>query len=67
MLDRIDMGEALDYIANYKGVPTKILRTKEAIAAMGEARAQQEQAQQMLQAAPVLSESIKNINQAGVR
>lgn len=67
VLDHIDMGEALDYIANYKGVPTKILRTKEAIAAMGEARAQQEQAQQMLQAAPVLSESIKNINQAGVR
>lgn len=67
VLDRIDMGEALDVIANYKGVPTRVMRSKEQIEAMGAARAQTEQAQQLLQAAPVLSQSMKNISQAGIQ
>lgn len=66
VLDRIDMGEALAVIADYKGVPNRILRTPEQIQALGEARAQAEQAQQLLQAAPVLSQSMKNLKDAGV-
>lgn len=65
VLDRIDMGEALTIIANYKGVPSRILRTPEQIQALGEARAQQQQAEQLLQAAPVLSQSMKNLKEAG--
>lgn len=65
VLDRIDMGEALTIIANYKGVPSRILRTPEQIQALGEARAQQQQAEQLLQAAPVLSQSMKNLKGAG--
>lgn len=66
ILDRFNMDEALKVIAEYKGVPTKVLRSDEQVAAMGEARAQTEQASQLLQAAPVLTQSMKNLKDAGV-
>ena len=65
VLDRINMGEALNVIADYKGVPSRVLRTPEEIQALGEQRAQAAQAEQLLQAAPVLTQSMKNLKDAG--
>ena len=64
VLDRFNMDAALKLIADYKGVPQKIMRSDDDVAALGEQRAQAQQAQQLLQAAPVLSESMKNLKDA---
>lgn len=67
VLDKINFGNALDVIADYEGVPTQVMRSPEEVVALGEMRAQREQAAQLLEAAPVLSQSMKNlgINGAG--
>lgn len=51
-------------LSDINGVPTKLLRTPEAIAAMKDQQAQAAQAQQLLAAAPVVSSSMKNMAQA---
>jgi hypothetical protein len=48
-------------LSEINGVPAKILRTKEEISAMKEAQAEESQAQQLLAAAPVLSQSAKTL------
>jgi hypothetical protein len=48
-------------LSEINGVPAKILRTKEQVAAMKEEQAQAAQAQQLLAAAPVLASSAKNL------
>lgn len=65
ILDRINFDSALDIIAQYKGVDPKVLRSDEEVQAMGQARAQAQQAQQLLDAAPVLTQSMKNLKDAG--
>lgn len=64
VLDRFNMDAALKLIADYKGVPQKIMRSDDDVAALGEQRAQAQQAQQLLQAAPVLTQSMKNLKDA---
>ncbi len=66
ILDRIDFDAALKVIADYKGVPSAVLRTDEQLQQLGEARAQAEQAKALLEAAPVLTQSMKNLKDAGV-
>lgn len=61
VLDIIDFPKAGRKIADYYGVDSEIIRTPEQAAAIGEARAQQQQAQALLQAAPVLTQSMKNV------
>lgn len=69
VLDIVDFEQAARTIADYKGVATKIIRTPEQVQAMGEQRAQAEQAQALLAAAPAVSQTVKNlggINNGGV-
>lgn len=61
VLDIVDFEEAARSIADYKGVATKILRTPEQVQALGEQRAQAEQAQALLSAAPAVSQVVKNM------
>jgi len=51
-------------LAEINGVPLKWIRSKEEVAAMEEAQASQQQAQQMLAAAPVVSETALNVAKA---
>ena len=51
-------------LSDINGVPTKLLRTPETIAAMKDQQAQAAQAQQLLAAAPVVSSSMKDMAQA---
>lgn len=55
VLDGIDPDETLRALADVNGVPQKVLRTREAIAAIRQGRAGQAQAAQLLEAAPVAS------------
>jgi hypothetical protein len=61
VLDIVDFEQAARSIADYKGVATKILRTPEQVQALGEQRAQMEQAQALLAAAPAISQTVKNM------
>ena len=61
VLDIVDFEQAARAIADYKGVATKIIRTPEQVQALGEQRAQSEQAQALLSAAPAISQTVKNL------
>ena len=64
VLDIVDFEQAARTIADYKGVATSIIRTPEQVQALGEQRAQAEQAQALLAAAPAVSQTVKNLNGA---
>jgi hypothetical protein len=48
-------------LADINGVPAKVIRSKEAIQAMKDQQAEAQQAQALLEAAPVVSSSMKNL------
>ena len=64
VLDIVDFEQAARTIADYKGVATSIIRTPEQVQALGEQRAQSEQAQALLAAAPAVSQTVKNLSGA---
>lgn len=64
ILKMFDMEEAMRIIADIWGVPMSIIKSADEIAAMDQATAQQAQLQQVLQAAPVVSQSAKDLAQA---
>ena len=66
VLDVVNFEEAARIIADYKGVSTSIIRSPEDVAKLGTQRAQAEQAQQLMQAAPAISQTIKNLNEGAV-
>lgn len=51
-------------LADVNGVPAKVMRSKEQMAALEEEKQQAAQAQTMLEAAPVISSSVKDLAQA---
>jgi hypothetical protein len=51
-LDKLNVDEAIDEYAERGGCPPKIIRTAEEVAAIRDQRAQQENAQRMIDAAP---------------
>ena len=51
-------------LADINGVPAKVLRSKEQIAAIEAAQAQAAQAQQLLAAAPVVGKTVKDLASA---
>ena len=59
-----DIEEAMRILADIRGVPAKIMHSKEEVAAMKQQQAQQAQMQQLLQAAPVVASSAKDMAQA---
>lgn len=61
VMDAFDPEAAVRALASVNGAPQKILRTPEAIAALKEGRAQQQQAAALLEAAPVASGVAKDI------
>lgn len=61
VLDIIDFQKAGRKIADYYGVAKDVIRTPEQAQAIGEVRAQQQQAAALLNAAPVLTQSMKNV------
>lgn len=61
VLDVFDVHAAAREIAEIQGVPAKILRDEEQLKAMKEDRATQAQAAQMLEAAPVVSDTAANL------
>lgn len=63
-IKKLKIPEAIDIIADIWGVPADIIRSNEEIAQMEAAAAQQQQLQQLLQAAPIVSQSVKNIADA---
>lgn len=66
VLDIVDFEQAARAIADYKGVATSIIRTPDQVQALGEQRAQAEQAQALLQAAPAVSQTVKNLGAMNV-
>ncbi len=61
VLDIVDFQAAARKIADYRDVSTEIIRSPEAAAQLGQQRAQAQQAQALLQAAPAVSQTIKNL------
>jgi hypothetical protein len=49
VLDKLNADEAVDEVAEMQGVPPKLIRSDEEVAAMRQARAQQMQQAQMMQ------------------
>lgn len=64
ILELFDIEEAMRVLSDIRGVPAKVMRSKEDIAAMKEQQAQQAQLQQLLQAAPIAASSAKDFAQA---
>lgn len=64
VMDVFDAQETARELAEIYGVPEKVLRSPEAVAAMKQARAEQAQAQALLQAAPVASGVVNDMAQA---
>lgn len=61
ILDVFDLHAAAREVAEIQGVPAKILRDAKAMAALKDQRAQQDEAAQLLQAAPVVSQTAANL------
>lgn len=61
VLDIVDFQAAARKIADYKDVATEVIRSPEAVAQLGQQRAQAQQAQALLQAAPAVSQTVKNL------
>ena len=66
VVDVIDADETLRALAQYRDATTKIIRTPEKVAEIRQAKAQAVETQQLLDAAPVVSQTIKNLGGAGV-
>lgn len=67
VLDIVNLTEASRIIANYYDVDSSAIRTREEVDALGEQRAQQQQAEQLLGASEVLTKSMKNVGYKGGR
>lgn len=65
VVDVIDADETLRALAQYRDATTKIIRTPEKVAEIRQAKAQAVETQQLLDAAPVVSQTIKNLGGAG--
>jgi hypothetical protein len=65
VLDIVNLTEASRKIANYYDVDRVAIRSREEVDAMGEQRAQQQQAEQLLGASEVLTKSLKNVGYKG--
>jgi hypothetical protein len=61
VLDSYDLNEMARELGEINGVPAKCLRDAEAIKAMKDQRATDAQAQQLLEAAPVVSQTAANL------
>jgi hypothetical protein len=64
VLDAFDMNEISRELAEINGMPAKCLRDPEELKALKDQRAGQAEAAQLLEAAPVVSETVKNLAQA---
>ena len=62
--DEFDTRAVARIVAKVNGVPAKALKSKEALAAMDQAKSQQAEQQQMLEAAPVAAQTAKTIMEA---
>jgi len=62
--DVVDPEQALRIMADVNGMPSKALRSPEAVKAMREGRQEQQQMQDLLQAAPVAASAAKDLAQA---
>jgi hypothetical protein len=65
VLDILNFTEASRKIANYYDVDASAIRSREEVDALGEQRAQQQEAANLLQASEVLTKSMKNIGYKG--
>ena len=65
VLDNFDFDSIARELADINGVPEKILFTRDQVAAIKDQKAQAQQAQQLLQAAPVAASAAKDFAQAG--
>ena len=65
VVDVIDADETLRALAQYRDAPTKIIRTTEKVDEIRQAKAQAVETQPLLDAAPVVSQTIKNLGGAG--
>lgn len=64
ILDRIDWKEYADILREANGAPARIFKSDEEMQAIAEAKAQQQQLQQIIEAAPQVAGSIKDVAQA---
>lgn len=64
VLDSFDMQEIARELGEINGIPAKCLRDADQMKALKEQRASEAEASQLLEAAPVVSQSIKNMAQA---
>lgn len=65
VLDILNFTEASRKIANYYDVDMSAIRSREEVQALGEQRAEEQQAANLLQASEVLTKSMKNIGYKG--
>lgn len=65
ILQRIDFDEYLDIMKESRGVPAKLLRSREEVEAIEAQEAQAQQLQSLVQAAPQVAGAVKDIAQAG--
>ena len=65
VLDIVDFPKAARLIADYKDIASEVIRSPEAASQLGQQRAQAQQAQALLQAAPVVSQTIRNLGVNG--
>jgi hypothetical protein len=65
VLDILNMPQAIRQIASYYNVDTSCLRSEQEVQQLGQARATEQQAQQMLGAGESLTKSMKNIGVGG--
>lgn len=63
VLDGLNLPEMIKELAEINGVPAKCMRDDDEIEALKDQRASQEEAAQLLEAAPVVSETAKNLVQ----
>ena len=64
VLDRFDMHAIAAELAEINGMPTKCIRDDATMEALKDQRASEAEAAQLLQAAPVVSETARNLAQA---
>lgn len=64
VLDSFDPDEMLRVLADVNGAPAKIFRTRDQVKALRENRQQQADSQRLLEAAPLIGDTVKSMTQA---
>jgi len=65
VVDKIDIQQTIDELGDYLATPNKMIRSDDEVAALQEMRAQQQQAQQLMAAAPAMKDGAAALKSLG--